>query len=274
MSISDNKISVFQQKIWDFYKKNKRAFAWRETTDPYKILLSEIMLQQTQTTRVKEKYKEFLEKFPTVKDLASASLENVLKTWIGMGYNRRARYLYDAAKMVTIKYNGIIPKTVEELDELPGIGFATASAIATFAYNVPVVFIETNIRRVFIHSFFNDRVGVEDAELMPIIERALNSDKSRDWYYALMDYGAYLGKLKDNPNKKSKHYSLQSPFIGSDRQIRGKILKLLLLKNYSKEKLIKILDVESDRLVSILNKLVKDKMIKKNSKSYGIYSNE
>jgi len=222
--------TAFHQTIQEYYSRYKRTFAWRETTDPYHILVSEIMLQQTQTFRVTGKYERFLEAFPDFSALAQAELASVLTLWQGLGYNRRALNLKKTAEIVTRDYAGRLPDSPEELITLPGIGHATAGAILAFAFNHPVVFIETNIRRVFIHCFFQDRQGISDREILPLVEETLDRNNPRQWYYALMDYGAMLKGQIPNPNRRSAHYTRQSRFEGSDRQIRGKILRTLVEK--------------------------------------------
>lgn len=222
------KIAVFQKIILEYFKANGRSFPWRSTTDPYHILVSEIMLQQTQTERVVHKYKVFLTEYPTIQKLAKSPTQDVLKDWQGMGYNRRALYLKQDAQIMVNKYNGIVPNSIEALDALPGVGHATACAVCAYAFNKPVVFIETNIRSVFIHFFFKESTVVSDNDLMPFIEKSLDRSNPRQWYSALMDYGAFLKKTEPNPSKKSKHYVKQSSFEGSNRQLRGNILKLNL----------------------------------------------
>lgn len=225
------KFKAFQKKIWEYYRANRRDFPWRRTRDPYRIMVSEFMLQQTQTSRVIEKYKEFLRAFPTVQSLAEAPTRDVLRVWQGLGYNRRALSFKKAAEEIVECYKGHVPKNVESLDDLPGVGPGTAGAIATFAFNMPVVFIETNIRRVFIHFFFGKhKRAIHDEEILFLIEATLDLKKPREWYYALMDYGAMLGRElgQKNPNQKSAHYARQSRFKGSDRELRGKIVKMLI----------------------------------------------
>lgn len=233
IQVNTRKKEDFRKKIWDFYTKNKRNFPWRETSNPYHILVSEIMLQQTQTSRVLPKYEEFLKKFPTLNKLARATNEDVLRLWSGLGYNRRALYLKAASEKLSqnSNYHPVFLKT------LKGIGENTAGAIYVFSTNKPYVFIETNIRRVFIHEFFKDQEKVSDKDILKLIEATLPNEKSlpagrqtREWYYALMDYGVYLSKTEVNPNRKSKHYFKQSKFSGSLRQARGYILKILLEK--------------------------------------------
>ncbi|MFZ2831727.1 MAG: A/G-specific adenine glycosylase, partial [Minisyncoccia bacterium] len=168
------------------------------------------MLQQTQVARVLEKYPEFLKKFPNIETLAKSPLSDVLRIWQGMGYNRRARYLHDMAKEVMQKHRGRIPKDELDLLKLPGVGPYTANAILTFAHSESRIFIETNIRRVFIHHFFKDKIGVTDTEIVPLIEATLDRKNPREWYYALMDYGAHLPKItRKNSNTQSKHYTKQ-----------------------------------------------------------------
>lgn len=201
---------------------------WRRTKNSYHILLSEVMLQQTQVERVLLKYPAFLNSFPDIPSLAQAPLADVLRVWQGMGYNRRAVALKKLAEIVMQRYKGKLPPDPEELIKLPGIGRYSAAAVYTFATNRPTVFIETNIRRVFIHFFFGDREGIRDQEIMPYIENTLDSNNPRAWYYALMDYGVKLKKDVTNPNRRSAHYTKQIKFEGSNRQLRGMILKALL----------------------------------------------
>lgn len=212
----------------DHYHLHGRTFPWRETSDPYAITVSEFMLQQTQTERVVPKYLAFLDELPTWNALARANQAQVLRLWQGLGYNRRALNLQASAQAVVERFGGEMPNDTKDLLGLPGIGPYTASAIEAFAYNKPVVMIETNIRRVYIHHFFADRTGVHDSEILPHIEETLDQDNPRIWYYALMDYGAYLGRIMPNPNRRSKHYARQSAFQGSRRQVRGMIVRFML----------------------------------------------
>lgn len=218
----------FQRFIYDFYENHGRDFPWRRTRDPYCILVSEIMLQQTQVERVDKKYSTFITRFPDIRALSRANLQDVLGEWQGLGYNRRALSLKKIAEQVCDTYGCVIPEDEKDLIALPGIGTATASSIVTFAFNKPSVFIETNIRRVFIHCFFADREGMHDREILPLVARMLDRENPREWYWALMDYGAYLGRTIPNPNKRSRHYTKQGGFEGSDRQIRGEIIRTLI----------------------------------------------
>ena len=217
----------FQKAMLAYYAAHGRSFPWRTTNDPYAILVSEFMLQQTQTERVVEKYNRWLEVFPTIHDLAAASLVQVLEQWVGLGYNRRARFLHQCAQTIVNRYGGVVPDTPETLATLSGIGPYTAAAISTFAYNKPNAFIETNIRAVFIFFFFKDRVDIRDKEIFPHIVASLYTENPRLWYYALMDYGAELKKKTVNPNRKSRHYTKQSKFEGSVRQARGAVIRTL-----------------------------------------------
>lgn len=219
---------AFRTAVINHYRAHPRELPWRKTEDPYKILVSEIMLQQTQVPRVIEKYGQFLRAFPDIRSLAQAPLRDVLTAWQGLGYNRRAIALKQAAQHVVIQFKGKIPSKVDSLTSLPGIGNATACAICAFAFNQPTIFIETNIRTVFIHHFFDNGKRVRDAHILPLVAETLDHRNPRVWYYALMDYGAALKKRYGNPNIKSAHYQRQGPFEGSNRQIRGAILKALL----------------------------------------------
>ena len=224
-------IILFQNTIYGHYHAYGRSFPWRQTTDPYHILVSEIMLQQTQTERVINYYGPFIEQFPHFRTLANAKLKDVLERWQGLGYNRRAIHLKKAAEEVMIRYQGKLPESFDEIVKLPGIGSATAGAILAFAFNKPLAFIETNIRRVFIHFFFQDRQGIRDGEILPLVKKTLDEDNPRQWYYALMDYGAMIKKNVSNPNRRSAHYTRQAPFDGSERQIRGMIIRQLITRH-------------------------------------------
>ena len=221
---------LFRQIVYRHYRRHGRTLPWRETRDPYAILLSEIMLQQTQVDRVAGKYGAFLSAFPDFSSLAAAPLDAVLAVWQGLGYNRRALNLKRCAAALVADHDGALPSSITELEKLPGIGHYTARAVAAFAFSVPSVIIETNIRTVFIHHFFHDQEKVHDREIAPLVEGALDHDNPREWYYALMDYGAHLKRLHGNPSRRSAHHAIQSPFRGSNRQLRSMILKAILDK--------------------------------------------
>jgi A/G-specific adenine glycosylase len=294
MKISLKKKQQFQKMIWDYYHKHGRGnLPWRnlpagrqEKINPYRVWVSEIMLQQTQVDRVVPFFNNWMKLFPTVRSLATAPQSDVLRVWKGLGYNSRALRMKRTAQEIVEKRLGVFPRTYDELIKLPGIGPYTAGAIMAFAYDKPVTMIETNIRRVFIHHFFSPlrpsgtspsqgrnlhslvvgkktdgaaplrrgalRSGegcIHDRDILNLVTQTLPSKNFREWYWALMDYGSYLGKTIPNPNKKSRHYTVQKKFKGSDREIRGKILEILLNE--------KKIDIE--KLVQQLESLSKDK---------------
>ncbi len=254
-------LKKFQKEIWNYYRAYGREMPWRNIDDPYRIVLSEIMLQQTQVDRVRPKYEAFLAKFPTLESLASAPLSEVLIAWQGLGYNRRAKFLKAMAEQVVSTHGGRFPDDPQVLRELPGIGPGTAGSIAAFVHNKPVAFIETNIRRVYIHFFFKDREAVVDKEILPLVEATVDHKNSREWYYALMDYGALLAKTQVNPNRRSKHYAKQSKFEGSDRQIRGRILKELMPGPKAKGDLVTSLGVAIGKCEEIIQRLADEGFI-------------
>lgn len=230
--MENQKIINFQRYIYHWFDQNGRHnLPWRQNYQPYQIMVSEIMLQQTQVDRVIPKFENFLKKFPNIHALATAPTAEVLRNWQGLGYNRRALNLQKAAKTVITDWSGEMPKTKDELLSLPGVGPYTASAIAVFSYNLPETVIETNIRTVFIYHFFPNRTDVTDLELEPLIKSTIDQQQPRKWYSALMDYGTYLKSVVPNPSRQSKHHSSQSKFIGSNRQLRGSVLRQLTLKD-------------------------------------------
>lgn len=220
-------IASFRRKVWSHYRAGGRYdLPWRKTRNTYKILVSEMMLQQTQVSRVIPKYRAFLKRFPTAHVLAKAPLSEVLKEWSGLGYNRRAKYLHDAALLLS-KQAGIHKATVVALftQGIPGVGKYTKSAVLAFAFNEPCALLETNVRTAFIHHFFPRKKSVSDAELLPLIEKAAEGQDPRTWNWALMDYGAYLKLNGVRNNAKSKHYTKQTKFKGSLREVRGAVLR-------------------------------------------------
>ena len=225
---SAGSLEAFRRTIVEYYRDHGRDLPWRRTRDPYAILVSEVMLQQTQVPRVILKYEEFLAAFPTVLVLARATVAEVLSVWQGLGYNRRALALRKAAQSIVTGHSGLVPDSPASLRALPGIGPATAAAVCVFSYDRPLVFIETNIRAAYIHFFFQECVSVPDAAILPLVELTLDREQPRDWYYALMDYGAWLKRSRPNPGRRSRHHTVQTPFAGSHRQLRAEILRLLL----------------------------------------------
>jgi A/G-specific adenine glycosylase len=270
-ALPDSAVRAFQKIIYDHYRKHARNFPWRATDNPYHILVSEIMLQQTQTKRVTEQYEQFITAFPGFSALAEAPLRPILQAWEGLGYNRRAIALKKIAEIVMSTYNGILPADPEELMALPGIGRASASAIAAFAFNKPAVFIETNIRSVFIHFFFRDQNGVTDAAILSLVKKTLDTSNPRKWYYALMDYGVMLKKTHPDLGSKSAHYQRQARFKNSNRQLRGMILRVLLAKpRLSLKEITAELNVSSERVKSSLAQLQEEGFIKKRGKTFTI----
>lgn len=257
----------FVRLVQKYYAEHGRYdLPWRKTHDGYKTLVSELMLQQTQVDRVIPFYKNFLKRFPTAKKLAEASLAEVLKYWSGLGYNRRAKFLHEAAKVIA--KNGM-PKTAVELEALPGVGPYTARAVAAFAYDQPEVVIETNIRAALIHHFFDGREKVSDAELVPLLEEMVKKEVSpREWYSAFMDYGAYIKKEYPNPSRRSKHHVKQSKFEGSLRQVRGAILKTLHLGAKSEKEILASIPYAEDRVTEALQGLQSDGLISFSEKKW------
>ncbi len=221
------------------------------------------MLQQTQVGRVIPKYKEFLDKFPDAKALAKASLADVIKVWSGLGYNRRAKYLHDAAKVLMHKDG---PWTLELLQSCKGVGFNTAAAAMVYAYNQPIAFVETNIRTVYIHHFFADKTDVKDTEILPLVEDTIDRENPREFYWALMDWGSYLKTSVGNFSRQSKHYVNQSKFEGSKRQIRGQVLRLLAEQPQTHMQL--QTQLTDDRLPKVLEELRREGLVSTNHKHY------
>ncbi len=255
-------IADFQNTVWDYYQQHSRDLPWRTTGvdgtyDPYKIMLSEIMLQQTQVNRVIEKYNQFLKVFPDISSLAAANLGAVLTLWSGLGYNRRAKYLHESAKAVM--QAGSFPVTLEALKALPGVGHNTAAAILVYAYNQPIPFIETNIRTVYIHHFFEDQSEVSDKELLPVVSASIDRQNPREFFWALMDYGTHLKQTEGNVSRRSAHYSRQSAFTGSLRQVRGRVLKLLAVQPVSRDQL--LMQISDTRISEVLQALSQEGLI-------------
>jgi len=259
----------FVKIVWEYYRRQgRRSLPWRLTRNPYRILISEIMLQQTQVERVIPKYQNFLMRFPSLEKLSEASLGDVLREWQGLGYNRRAKMLHECAKQIMSEHRGRFPRTLDELMTLRGVGHYTAGAIMAFAFNDAVPIIETNIRSVYIHHFFNDATDVSDKEILNVVERTLDTGSSREWYYALMDYGVFIKKEFGNPNSRSKHFTVQSKFKGSDREIRGAILMLLSKNKYTRSQLLGKLPFEDIRIDAQLNNLKREIMIIKRGTTF------
>ncbi len=253
----------FRTLVWKYWKEHGRHdLPWRKTTDPYKILVSEVMLQQTQVERVIPYYERFFKKFPTAKKLSEAPLAEVLRDWQGLGYNRRAKMLHKAAKAVMREYSGKFPASVTELEKLPGIGPYTAGAVAAFAYNLEGIFIETNIRTAITHHFFLGKKIVHDSEVLAVLAEVFPKGRAREWYAALMDYGAFLKRSGVRINSQARGYTRQSPFKGSDREARGALLRALAQGSCTRTKLLNVLGTErKTQLETQLTALLKEELV-------------
>lgn len=275
----------FKKIIKKYYLEHGRHdLPWRKTKDPYKILVSEMMLQQTQVSRVIPKYKSWMKKFPSLRALAYASARDVLVEWQGLGYNRRALYLKKTAEELDARarsrglahkrvhpiISAVFPSDFDELQEIPGIGQSTAGAIMAFAWNIPVVFIETNIRSVFIHHFFPKVRKVSDKKIIPLIEKTLDKENPREWYYALMDYGVYLKENFPNPSRKSAHHLKQSTFKGSRRELRAKILREIISKSRTQKEILKKFPKTPHNVQKIISTLVHEGFIVKKLNKYKV----
>lgn len=220
-------VEEFREIIWQKGRELYRDMPWRADTDPYSVLVSELMLQQTQVDRVIPKFNQFMAAFPNVGALAGATMADVLKVWSGLGYNRRAKFLHQAAQKIVDEHGGDMPATIEGLVTLPGVGPNTAGAVLAYSFNKPTVFVETNVRTVYFHHFFGDQEGVTDGELRALVEETVDHEHPREWYWALMDYGAFLKRQGAGRISQSKHYKKQAPLKGSLREVRGMIVRLL-----------------------------------------------
>jgi A/G-specific adenine glycosylase len=268
--LDTEQVKAFRRTVLAYYRTHGRHdLPWRipepeGTFDPYKIFVSELMLQQTQVPRVVPKFTEFIEKFPTVDILANAELADVLTVWSGLGYNRRAKFLWQAAQKVAHDHAGNFPKDTQLLMTLPGVGKNTAGAITAYAFNEPVVFIETNIRTVYIYHFLRERQAIADNEILELVVATLDKKRPRQWYWALMDYGTLLKQMNGSLNMLSKQYTKQS---ASRREVRGKIIRLLTASSLTRQQLDQ--QVNDDRLDDVLSELRKESMIRY---SHDIYS--
>lgn len=263
------RLNRFRRIVWSNYRRAGRSFPWRETRDPYAVLVSEVMLQQTQTERVVPKYHEFLQTFPTLAALATAPTTELLRVWRGLGYNRRALALRRCATELVERFGGTIPADPAELETLPGIGPYTARAVALFAHNHSSAFIETNIRAVFIHHFFRRVRTVRDGDIEPWVQAALPRRRVREWYYALMDYGVALKRRHPELTQRSAHYVRQSRFEGSRRQVRGLVLRLVTEKrSVSRAMIERALPVPTPHLEAVLAGLVLEGFIVERGSRY------
>jgi A/G-specific adenine glycosylase len=267
----NTKERLFVGRVLLWYERNGRhGLPWRHTTNPYHILVSEVMLQQTQVNRVIPKYKAFLQRFPTVAVLARAPLADVLTLWQGLGYNRRAKCLHECAQVVVRDYEGVFPAYESALRTLPGIGAYTAGAMLAFAFNQGIPIIETNIRTVYLEHFFKNAAVVTDKEILHIVTKTLPPDNPREWYYALMDYGAHLKRVGKGQLHKSRAYRKQLPFKGSNRQLRGAIIRFLTQNHRATKRALrtKLSDFSESTLDIQLQKLVGDGLLQRINQYY------
>lgn len=267
MVLNEAETVAFRSLVRGYYEKSGRSFPWRLTRDPWAILVSEIMLQQTQTDRVVPKYLAWMRAYPDAAALARSPLAEVLELWSGLGYNRRALALSRAASRIASAAS--FPDDEDSLLELPGVGPYTARAVLAFAFGRPVVLIETNIRSVFLHRFFEGEEGVPDSRIAPLVEATMDRRDPRTWYYALMDYGVEIKRTFGNPNARSAHYAKQSPFADSNRRIRGSLLKELgRLGRADAEELAAALPFAGERVRLALGELKAEGFV---AESSGIY---
>lgn len=247
---------LIDEKGHEFY----RAMPWREDTRPYYVLVSELMLQQTQVGRVIPKFEAFIARFPDEETLAGAPLSDVLRLWSGLGYNRRAKFLHETAKMIITEYNGVFPSKKDGLLKLPGVGVNTAGAIMNYAYNQPALFIETNIRTVYFHHFFENGGKVADTDILPLLEQTIDKEHPREFYWAIMDYGTWLKKQGVGQIQQSRHYKKQSALKGSVREVRGQIIRSLTNADKTENELRSEL-LADERFSVALSGLLKDGLI-------------
>lgn len=251
----------FIKRVLMHYKRHGRHdLSWRTSITPYRILVSEVMLQQTQVSRVKEKFLLWMKTYPTLPSLGRAEFKDVLVLWQGLGYQRRAKALHEIARK-----EKQIPKTFEKLLELPGVGTYTAGAVCAFAYNMFVhPLLETNIRTALIETFHKRKTSVSEKQLFHDLVRletslVVRKVGARVWYYALMDYGAHLKANNISHNKKVKGYAQQSPYKGSLRELRAKILFVI-----AHEKTLP----QDKRKSEVLEALIKEGYIEKRGRTY------
>jgi A/G-specific adenine glycosylase len=260
----------FYELVMGFHRAyGRHDLPWRTTRDPYAILVSEIMLQQTQVDRVVPHFGRWMKRFPTPSALAAASLTDVLKEWQGLGYNRRAKLLRECAKAIVEKHRGKVPKDREGLLALPAIGPYTAGAIRAFAFDESEVFIETNIRAALLHHFFPRSKNVPDTKLMPILRKLiLHAESPREWYAAFMDYGSHIKKANPNPSRRSKHHTAQSRFEGSQRQLRGHLLRRLMDGPIAESALVREQTKSTYRIEQVLRAMEAEGLLIRKGKSW------
>lgn len=276
---------AIRQKVLAWYTKYKRSLPWRETSDPYHILVSEVMLQQTQVSRVIDKYTSFLNEFPTLQHLANASPARIIMAWQGLGYNRRALFLQKTAQAVLREHEGVFPSTLESLTALPGVGDYTARAILAFSFRIAVPMMDTNHRRFYSRVFFGMQ-HIRDKELLHTAEHILPPNAAYDFNQALMDFGSAICTTKNpkciqcplqvyctayphilthtvaNVGKKKKHI----PFRDTDRYIRGRIIDYLRMHNTESISTVRELfpDIDEHRFLAVVQGLIRDGLLCRN----------
>lgn len=221
----EDELRSFRHLVLDWFEENQRDLPWRNTRDPYRVLVSEVMLQQTQVSRVLPKYTEFIEHFPSVAALGAASTGEVLRAWKGLGYNRRAMYLRQTAEAIQLEYRGIFPERISDLERLPGIGRYTARAIACFAFEAHVAIVETNVRRAI--DWFVDpalKTALPQAALEHLAMRLLPPNVAWQWNQAMIDFGALY--VPTRPRNSDRPRPAQR-FEDTDRFWRGRIVDVL-----------------------------------------------
>jgi A/G-specific adenine glycosylase len=262
--VCEETLTGFSSIIKHHFQHYGRQFSWRSEITPYRVVVSEIMLQQTQTSRVEQKFERFIEQFSGFEQLARAEFSEVLGAWKGLGYNRRARYLHDIGALVTEQYGGELPDEPDVLQRFSGIGRATAASICVFAFNKAYPFVETNIRTVFIHFFFSKAQKIDDPSILDLVKKTMDQSEPRRWFYGLMDYGVMLKKTVGNLNRQSAQYTRQSRFEGSDRQVRGRILQALLDERMlSAGELASRLGEDEERVLALAGALIREGLIKR-----------
>jgi A/G-specific adenine glycosylase len=252
----------FRELVWQKGRELYRDMPWRQDTRPYYVLVSELMLQQTQVSRVIPKFNDFIGRFPSERELADASLADVLMHWQGLGYNRRAKFLHDTAKRIVNDFKGMFPDSEPDIRSLPGVGANTTGAVLAYAFNQPSIFVETNVRTVYIHHFFADELDITDEMIRKKLHETIDSEHPREFYWALMDYGSYLKANGIKNNSQSRHYKKQSPLEGSVRQVRGMIIRRLGANDMAETQLANMLSADS-RFDPALSGLIKDGLVTK-----------
>lgn len=238
----------FRNIVWKHYEEaGRHTLPWRLSPTPYRVLVSEMMLQQTQVERVIPYFAAWMKEYPSVAKLAHASLSDVLRRWQGLGYNRRAKALHDAAKSIVRAHGGRVPKDVAALRGLPGVGPYTANAIRAFAFNEDALVIETNIRTAIIHHFFTNEEAVSDEQIEAVLAKISPLGDARRWYSALMDYGAHLKRSGARLNGKTRGYAKQASFTGSNRQTRGALVRALSNGSSGKASLLELFPEQRKR---------------------------